>query len=63
MTFGSMEDASADLDWFWRGWFYATDHVDMSLDKVSWFKMNTAARIENPIAKSQLEKDKPLLRM
>lgn len=37
-----MEDASAvDLDWFWRGWFYSTDHVDISLDKVTWFKMNS----------------------
>ncbi len=61
--FRSMEDASAvDLDWFWRGWFYTTDHVDMSLDKVSWFKMNTAdPEIENPIAKSQLEKDKTFI--
>lgn len=35
--FRSMEDASAiDLDWFWRGWFYTTDHVDISLDNVQW---------------------------
>lgn len=40
--FRTMEDASAvDLDWFWRGWFYSTDHVDISLDKVTWFKMNS----------------------
>jgi len=27
-----MEDASAvDLDWFWRGWFYSTDNVDVKL--------------------------------
>jgi transcriptional antiterminator NusG len=27
-----MEDASAvDLDWFWRGWFYGTDHVDFEV--------------------------------
>ena len=33
--FRTMEDASGvDLDWFWRGWFYTTDHVDISLDKV-----------------------------
>ncbi|HYF69771.1 MAG TPA: M1 family metallopeptidase [Ohtaekwangia sp.] len=38
--FRTMEDASAvDLDWFWRGWFYTTDHVDQSLDEVKWFKM------------------------
>lgn len=40
--FRTMEDASAvDLDWFWRGWFYSTDHVDISLDEVKWFQLNT----------------------
>ncbi len=40
--FRTMEDASAvDLDWFWRGWFYGTDHVDISLDEVKWFQLNT----------------------
>ncbi len=30
--FRTMEDASAvDLDWFWRGWFYTTDYVDMGI--------------------------------
>jgi aminopeptidase N len=34
--FRTMEDASGeDLDWFWRGWFYGTDPVDISLDKVT----------------------------
>ncbi|MEC8536929.1 MAG: M1 family metallopeptidase, partial [Bacteroidota bacterium] len=53
--FRTMEDASAvDLDWFWRGWFYTNDCVDISLDKVSWFKVNSAnPDIENPIAKNQ----------
>jgi len=57
--FRTMEDASAvDLDWFWRGWFYTTDHVDISLDQVNWFKVNTGnPEIENPIAKSQQEKN------
>ena len=33
--FRTMEESSGiDLDWFWRGWFYSTDHVDISLDKV-----------------------------
>jgi len=33
--FRTMEDASAmDLDWFWRGWFYTTDYVDISLKEV-----------------------------
>jgi len=34
--FRTMEDASGeDLDWFWRGWFYSTDPVDISIDKVA----------------------------
>lgn len=40
--FRTMEDASAvDLDWFWRGWFYTTDHVDLTVDEVRWLKMNS----------------------
>ena len=36
--FRTMEDASAvDLDWFWRGWFFDTDPVDISLDSVKVF--------------------------
>ena len=41
--FRTMEDASAvDLDWFWRGWFYTTDHVDLAIDEVKWFKIKNA---------------------
>jgi len=40
--FRSMEDASSvDLDWFWRGWFFTNDHVDISLDDVKWFQLDT----------------------
>ncbi|WP_372936326.1 M1 family metallopeptidase, partial [Seonamhaeicola sp.] len=40
--FRTMEDASAvDLDWFWRGWFYTTDHCDISMEKVTWYQPNT----------------------
>lgn len=36
--FRTMEDASGvDLDWFWHGWFYTTDHVDLSIERVRWF--------------------------
>jgi hypothetical protein len=39
--FRTMEDASGeDLDWFWRGWFYNTDPVDISLDSVKWSVVN-----------------------
>ena len=36
--FRTMEDASAvDLDWFWRGWFYTTDFVDIGVKGVNQF--------------------------
>jgi hypothetical protein len=39
--FRTMEDASAeDLDWFWRGWFYGIDPVDISLDSVKAFTVD-----------------------
>lgn len=40
--FRSMEDASGvDLDWFWNGWFYSIDAVDISLDSIKWYKVDT----------------------
>ncbi|WP_245593015.1 M1 family metallopeptidase [Crocinitomix catalasitica] len=40
--FRTMEDASGvDLDWFWRGWFYTNDHVDMSIENMQWFRLDT----------------------
>jgi hypothetical protein len=40
--FRTMEDASGvDLDWFWRGWFYTTDHVDIAMDEVNWYQIDT----------------------
>ncbi len=45
--FRTMEDASAvDLDWFWRGWFYTTDNVDVTVDNVKWYKMKIPATQE-----------------
>ena len=57
--FRTMEDASAvDLDWFWRGWFYTNDHVDISLDEVSWFKINSGnPDVENIILKEQAQQN------
>lgn len=40
--FRTMEDASGvDLDWFWRGWFYGTDHVDLAIKDMKWYKVDT----------------------
>ena len=59
--FRSLEDASAvDLDWFWRGWFYGTDHVDISLDDVQWFKIDSRdPDVEKPIAKADRNEENP----
>lgn len=39
--FRTMGDASGEnLDWFWRGWFYNIDPVDISLDSVKAFKLD-----------------------
>ncbi|MDH5434773.1 MAG: M1 family aminopeptidase, partial [Gammaproteobacteria bacterium] len=48
--FRTMEDASGvDLDWFFRGWFYTTDNVDISIDKVT----------EYTVQSGDPDKDKP----
>jgi plasmid stabilization system protein ParE len=40
--FRTMEDASGtDLDWFWRGWFYTTDAVDVSVDGISEYTISS----------------------
>ncbi|NNE55249.1 MAG: hypothetical protein HKN32_04465 [Flavobacteriales bacterium] len=59
--FRSMEDASAvDLDWFWRGWFYGTDHCDINMKEVKWFQIDTKnPEIEKPFAQ-QMDEEEPL---
>ncbi len=40
--FRTMEDASAvDLDWFWRGWFFGIEPVDISIDTVKIFTVKS----------------------
>ena len=40
--FRTMEDASSvDLDWFWRGWFYTTDYVDIGIKGVRKFHVSS----------------------
>ncbi len=44
--FRSMEDASAvDLDWFWRGWFFDIEPVDVSIDTVKAFIINKGIKV------------------
>jgi hypothetical protein len=55
--FRTMEDASAvDLDWFWRGWFFSTDHVDIALSNVKLFQLNTQnPELEKSFSRNQYE--------
>mgnify|MGYP005748639147 FL=1 len=57
--FRTLEDASAvDLDWFWRGWFYGTDPVDISIENVSWYKLdNRSPKEKKAAAQAEAELD------
>ena len=51
--FRTIEDASAvDLDWFWRGWFYSTDVVDIGVKSVKKYYFSDEPDLE---AKERLE--------
>ena len=51
--FRTMEDASGvDLDWFWRGWFYSTHHVDIDISDVREYRIKT----RNPEADFPLDR-------
>ncbi len=55
--FRTMEEASGvDLDWFWHGWFYTTDHVDISLDNVTKLRIDT----KNPDVEHKLLEEEEL---
>lgn len=48
--FRTMEDASGvDLDWFWRGWFYDIQPVDVSLDSVKAFTVSDKGTISTKV--------------
>jgi hypothetical protein len=57
--FRTMEDASAvDLDWFWRGWFYGIDPVDISLDSVKYYRLDTKnPEVEGGYNRAQFDKN------
>ncbi len=58
--FRTMEEASGvDLDWFWRGWFYSTDHVDIALDKVYKLRLDTMNPDIDFNRMREIEKNKP----
>lgn len=53
--FRTMEDASGiDLDWFWRGWFFTTGHVDQALVGVHELSIDSLnPDVEKPIEKRE----------
>lgn len=63
--FRTMEDASAvDLDWYWRGWFYSTEFVDIGVSGVKKYVVSnepTAKMKEYLAARNQDIKDLPPL--
>lgn len=55
--FRTMEDASGvDLDWFWRGWFYTTDHTDISIEGVRLYALDPH-NPEKEKARAQAERE------
>jgi hypothetical protein len=59
--FRTMEDATGvDLDWFWRGWFYTTEHTDIALDSVKLYSLDTKnPDLEKPV-KKKLKDEEPV---
>ncbi len=53
--FRTMEDASGiDLDWFFRGWFFTTNHTDLSIEGVRLLNVDT----RNPDTENELKRTK-----
>ncbi|MBJ7483857.1 M1 family metallopeptidase [Brevundimonas sp.] len=53
--FRTMEESSGvDLDWFWRGWFYSTDHVDIALESVVRAQLQST----DPDARARLARER-----
>ncbi|GAB4242138.1 MAG: M1 family metallopeptidase [Ekhidna sp.] len=56
--FRSLEDGiGMDLDWFFKGWFFTTDVVDIELADVKWFKIKEdEASVERSNLKGNTQK-------
>ena len=59
--FRSIEDASGeDLDWYWRGWFFTTQPVDIALSGVETWRVNSERpEIENEVDRNEESDDVP----
>ena len=59
--FRTMEDASAvDLDWFWRGWFFTTEPVDIELANVKWQRADRPEDISAMTHEENFLKENPM---
>ncbi len=58
--FRTMEDASGvDLDWFWRGWFYTTENVDVAVKAVRLYEIDTRdPDIEKPLRRRERDDER-----
>ncbi|MEM6644182.1 MAG: M1 family metallopeptidase [Bacteroidota bacterium] len=58
--FRTLEDGTAvDLDWFFRGWYYTTEVIDIELSDVKWFQMKEEeAEVERTKLKGKSSKIK-----
>jgi hypothetical protein len=57
--FRTMEDASAvDLDWFWKGWFYTTDNVDIEVADINWYKYTEQIEDESVVNNTEKQSRK-----
>jgi hypothetical protein len=59
--FRTMEDASGvDLDWFWRGWFYSTDHVEVGISDVREYQVSSKdPDAEFPLQREENARNRP----
>ncbi|WP_417387295.1 M1 family metallopeptidase [Gimesia sp.] len=58
--FRTMEDASGvDLDWFWRGWFYTTDHTDLSVENVRQYLLETGDPYVDKVRRKKERDEEP----
>jgi len=58
--FRTMEDASAvDLDWFFRGWFYTTDNVDIALGNIHLYTADSQNPDTEEAWERALDNEKP----
>lgn len=58
--FRTIEDATAvDLDWFWRGWFFGTDHVDLGIDYVNYAQLKSFEPGADKLGAKAMEESEP----